>query len=497
MDSQSFQKAMQFLSREDEEDDVTPPSSLADEFDANTESKEFLEALSPLDPDQFDLRKLHKAIQNDVEILTEIWHLIKDISPEKDAKLNCLKDLLSGQLQGKKVLLFTYYKDTARYLYRELGQDKGIKWRESIGNPMIRRMDSGEPTKERQKLIQAFSPVSNGKPEIADSENEVDIMISTDVLSEGQNLQDCGILLNYDLHWNPTRMVQRAGRIDRIGSNFDEIRIHNLFPDAGLERLLGLVESLSQKIAQIDATGFLDASVLGETVHPQNFNTLRRIKEEDGSVIEEQEEFIELASSESMLQQLKSLLASGLNEKLESLPDGIHSGIHRNGYRGLFFYFTAPASNDSNAKQHFWRYFDMQTQKITDNRYTIANLITCAADTPRFLGEVNVFEIQEKVKTDILKSIQSHAAMEAAPKIVDGIQQTISSVLQANLNNPALNRSQTLQALKILRQPMIQSHIRALKSAYEHYQVSRREEELLRRVLEISKEPDETAETEV
>jgi len=249
LDSQSFQKAMQFLSREDEEDDAMLPTSLADEFDANTEAKEFLEALPTLDPSQFDLRKLHKAIQNDVEILTEIWHLIKDITPEKDAKLKRLKDLLADQLKGKKVLLFTYYKDTARYLYRELGQDKGKKWRESIGNPNIRRMDSGEPTKERQKLIQSFSPVSNGKPEIAGSESEVDIMISTDVLSEGQNLQDCGTLLNYDLHWNPTRMVQRAGRIDRIGSNYDEILIHNLFPDAGLELLLGLVESLSQKIA--------------------------------------------------------------------------------------------------------------------------------------------------------------------------------------------------------------------------------------------------------
>jgi len=224
---------------------------------------------------------------------------------------------------------------------------------------------------------------------------------------------------------------------------------------------------------------------------------LRRIKEEDGTVIEEQEEFMELASSESMLQQLKSLLASGLNEKLENLPDGIHSGIHRNGYRGLFFYFTAPDPNNINTRHHFWRYYDVQTQKITDNRYTIANLITCAADTPRFLGEANVFEIQEKVKADILKSIQTQTAMEAAPKIIDGIQQTVSSVLQANLNNPALNRSQTLQALKILRQPMIQSHIRSLKSAYEHYQVSRREEELLKRVLEISKEPDEPIETKI
>ena len=124
-------------------------------------------------------------------------------------------------------------------------------------------------------------------------------------------------------------------RIDRIGSAFDTVTINNLFPDEGLERLLRLVESLSQKIAQIDATGFLDASVLGEMVHPRNFNTLRRIRDEDGTVIQEQEDIVELASSESMLQQLKALLASGAQERLESLPDGIHSGLYRAGYCGL------------------------------------------------------------------------------------------------------------------------------------------------------------------
>ena len=83
---------------------------------------------------------------------------------------------------------------------------------------MIRRMDGGASPTERSRLIQAFAPQSNNRPDLVGSDSEVDILISTDVLSEGQNLQDCGVLVNYDLHWNPTRMVQRAGRIDRIGS---------------------------------------------------------------------------------------------------------------------------------------------------------------------------------------------------------------------------------------------------------------------------------------
>ena len=119
----------------------------------------------------------------------------------------------------------------------------------------------------------------------------MDVLISTDVRPKVRTSRDCGVLVNYDLHWNPTRMVQRAGRIDRIGSNHPLLWVHNMFPEAGLERLLRLVESLNRKITDIDRTGFLDASVLGETVHPRNFNTLRRIMDEDGTVIEEQEQF--------------------------------------------------------------------------------------------------------------------------------------------------------------------------------------------------------------
>ncbi|MCU0486736.1 MAG: phospholipase D-like domain-containing protein, partial [Anaerolineales bacterium] len=264
LDSRSFAKAMQYLAGEDEEDDLTP-TSLADDFDANEDARAFLEKLETLETSQYDLRTLHRALQRDIDLLTDIWHLIKNISAVEDDKLQALKDLLADRLQGKKVLIFTYYKDTARYLFRELGQEKAAAWRTAIGDPKIRRMDSGAAPKDRGRLIQAFSPRSNQKPELVGSADEVDILISTDVLSEGQNLQDCGVLINYDLHWNPTRMVQRAGRIDRIGSEFDTITIHNLFPEAGLERLLRLVENLSQKIAQIDATGFLDASVLGET----------------------------------------------------------------------------------------------------------------------------------------------------------------------------------------------------------------------------------------
>jgi superfamily II DNA/RNA helicase len=171
-------------------------------------------------------------VQHDVDVLSNIWQRVKDIKPDRDAKLARLKELLSKDLKGKKVLVFSYYKDTARYLYRHLGHPENpaaVAFCKKLGGINVRRMDSGADTKERLRIIQGFAPKANGKPEWIGTEREIDVLISTDVLSEGQNLQDCGYLVNYDLHWNPTRMVQRAGRIDRIGTEFEALWIYTCF----------------------------------------------------------------------------------------------------------------------------------------------------------------------------------------------------------------------------------------------------------------------------
>jgi len=513
LDSASFQKAMSFLTREDEEDDATP-SSRADSLDAREEARRFIETLPTLDAALYDLRRLHTDLRHDVAALQAIWQAIAAIAPSQDAKLGRLKDLLAGDLKGQKVLLFSYYKDTTRYLYEQLcaGDAAAQAWRIEAGEPNIRRMDSGVAVRERASIVAHFAPRANGKAEIAGSEREIDILISTDVLSEGQNLQDCGVLINYDLHWNPTRMVQRAGRIDRIGTDYDTLAILNMFPDDGLERLLGLVESLSRKIAAIDQSGFLDASILGEVVHPQNFNTLRRIEDEDTAVVEEQEQFVELVSSEFLLQHLKNLLDSGMREALEELPDGIHSGLAREGARGVFFSFAAQpkpprGATTSPARSHFWRYIDLGQDwrggRIEDNRYVITNLIQCQPDTPRVVpmeGAVDIFALQEQVIESIIQASQEQVAVQEAPKLLDPIQQTIATTLRAYLNSPAFNRKEIVALLQWLAEPQPSVYIKALRKAYETFQVARLPEELVSTVRELrdgsggtAREQNETA----
>ena len=223
------------------------------------------------------------------------------------------------------MLIFSSFKDTTRYVHRCLTADDG--WHKRAGEPLIRRIDSGNHPNERGRILGHFAPVANDAQ--VSEKDAIDILISTDVLSEGQNLQDCGVVINYDLTWNPIRLVQRNGRIDRIGSPHEKITIYNMFPEDELERLLRLVARLTKRITQIDDMGMLDASVLGEVVHPRTFNTIRRIRDEDGTVLDEEEERAELAGPEMLLKQLKEVLSREGFESVADLPDGIHSGLRR------------------------------------------------------------------------------------------------------------------------------------------------------------------------
>jgi len=465
------------------------PISLADEIDANEEARVFLETLGTVDAAAYNLRKLHEAVQHDVDVLSAIWQRVKDIKPEKDAKLARLKDLLSKDLKGKKILIFSYSRDTARYLYRHLGHPENPQaaaFRKKLGGINVRRMDSGADAKERVRIVEGFAPKANGKPDWVGTDKEIDLLISTDVLSEGQNLQDCGYLVNYDLHWNPTRMVQRAGRIDRIGTEFETLWIYNMFPDRGLERLLGLVQSLSLKIADSDQAGFLDASVLGEAVHPRNFNTLRRISEEDGAVIEEEEQVTELASSEFLLQQLRALIDAGGQESLDSLPDGIHSGLAKLGANGIFFYFQGRPAGGSTT--HFWKYYDSKDRRIIDNRYVVANLIACQKDTPRIVDPEKfetVIDLQEKVIEDILQSEEEKRALEVAPRAVDPIQQTVATAIQSFLNHPDVDRKQAIEIIRFLNQPMLTIQVRKLRQSFREFQGGRDIKSLLSNIEDL------------
>src|SRR5699024_7255933 len=190
-----------------------------------------------------NLNELVDQIKIDKQNLSEIIKLIKSIDNEKDIKLQTLKNHLRLNNNTKKLLIFTQFKDTARYLFKYLrDNDFGI----------VAELDSqNNYNNKKEELVAQFAPKAN--PSMFNPDNsEIDILITTDILSEGQNLQDCNTIINYDLTWNPVRIIQREGRIDRITTNHDEIYIYNFIPDDKLDSILNLTQRLAKKIEYIN-----------------------------------------------------------------------------------------------------------------------------------------------------------------------------------------------------------------------------------------------------
>lgn len=477
--SKDFQKAIRFVAR-DEEDDIAA-GSMADELDNVAEAKAYIESLPTVDLNQYELRKLTHDVEADVKTLRSLYQRTEALAAN-EGKLERLKELLAGDLKEKKVLIFSTFKDTTRYLHRRLTQD--AEFLKAAGNPHIRRIDSGNHPDERGHIIAQFAPIGSGRtPTTGD---KIDILISTDVLSEGQNLQDCGIIINYDLTWNPIRLVQRNGRIDRIGSPHTDIAIYNLFPEAELEALLHLIERLNDRISTIDELGLLDGSVLGEVVHPRTFNTIRRIREEDGTVLDEEEARAELAGPEMLLKQLKDLLNRDGTDTLTTLPNGIHSGLRREKCNGMFFYFQAPRSGEG--KRHFWRYIDAKTHEIKENRYEIAQLISCLPDEPRYIGDQDVFVLQDKVIDHILAADREAEAKAAAPTAVDPIQQTVSEEIKDAIRRRSVDREKAKACISFLCQPMGRALHAKLKTAHDSWKESRDDVALVDEVVMLSEQ---------
>lgn len=237
------------------------------------------------------------------------------------------------------------------------------------------------------------------RSEIVDSfmNGKTDILMSTDVLSEGMNLQKAKYLINYDLHWNPTRMIQRAGRIDRIGSPFTEIYVYNFFPEEELEDLLRLVEVLQNKIRDIDSSIGLDATVLGEEVNPKVFGIIRRIKKRDETIFDELEKEV-FGGREKFYQPLMDYLKTKMAGELESIPLGIHSGLKK-GIKGIFFYYKYGGDF------HFWYLYDLSTGEMIKNKTKILDFISCPPDEARVIPDF--FERVYDINAEIIRDIEA------------------------------------------------------------------------------------------
>ena len=239
------------------------------EFDYDDQNTEFFTTGKKvkIDLNDMDYVTWRDSLQQDSEVLELLTLMVADITPEHDTKLQTLLALISEKIErpinadNKKVLVFSAFSDTAEYLYQNVSGY--IKEKYGLNTAMITGTVDGKTTIPKfratfNNVLTCFSPVSKDKallmPGSADC---IDILIATDCISEGQNLQDCDYLVNYDIHWNPVRIIQRFGRIDRIGSRNARIQLVNFWPDLTLDDYINLKSRVEtrMKISVMTSTG--------------------------------------------------------------------------------------------------------------------------------------------------------------------------------------------------------------------------------------------------
>lgn len=272
--------------------------------------------------DDYNIENIRSFIQQDREIVSIIKSVLDDI--KVDTKLNQLKKLLKS-LKGRKVLVFSYFATTIDYLAKEL--NPAFLAELGVQQDQISFLKS-KTSKNKQSIVQRFSPKAQKQTPVNGLINgmpELQLLCSTDVLSEGQNLQDCGIIINYDLHWNPIKMIQRNGRINRLGSSFEEIFIYNFRPEDQLDKFLKLMKKLQDKIKIIGYSVGIDSSVLGEQITEKQFGLIDSIysgdREKQKQAIEELERENDLAFDEAFENDLREFMRKATDEEKENIKN--------------------------------------------------------------------------------------------------------------------------------------------------------------------------------
>lgn len=399
------------------------------DVDEDIITEEMLEAVEELSRDEYDVSEILSDSFQDLDQIAEFMNELRKFKPQHDDKLKALIKLLKGDkvLRNHKVLIFTEFAETARYLRDQLCE-AGIEGVESVDSAT--KMD-------RSTIIRRFSPYYNGSSsaELAEKrESEIRILISTDVLSEGLNLQDATRLINYDLHWNPVRLMQRIGRVDRrLNPEIEEmiltdhpdhkdlrgkISYWNFLPPEELEELLSLYTKVSHKTLRISKTFGIEGKKL---LRPEDdYEALKDfIHQYEGTT----------TPVEKMRLEYKGILKEHpvLADELDGFPLKMFSGKEHpaSGTRAVYFCFRIPRADHfsmpqggefpwtEEAGETRWFLYDLDTEAILDEPDQIVEFLRSEPETPRkcLIEKDTLTEIRRKIEKHIkntdLKKLQA------------------------------------------------------------------------------------------
>ena len=283
-----------------------------------------------------------------------------------DAKLDALERMLVNEHPERKVLVFTQFADTVQYVESQL-RARGVTRVAAVTG------DTADPT----GVAWRFSPKSNGKDNYVTASDELRVLVSTDVLSEGQNLQDCAIVVNYDLPWAIIRLIQRAGRVDRIGQQAPDILCYSFLPAEGIERLIRLRERVRTRLRE-------NAEVVGTDeafFEDEDTKTVVDLYNEKAGILDaEDESDVDLASYAYHIWRNATENDASLRHKIESLPPVVHaSKAHPSQPQqpaGALVYMQTAQGYDA------LTWIDRDGKNVTQSQFDILRAAVCASDTP-------------------------------------------------------------------------------------------------------------------
>ena len=430
---------------------------------------------------EFDVPRLKAAVEADLGLLKQLHARAVAVTRDNDPKLKLLFDRLVEAVQDaeargttdaeirnrRKVLVFSYFADTvewiAEYLREKLATDHRLA--AYRGRMAVVRGTEGYEDVGRRQAVYGFAPESTEAP-AGYTEDRFDILVTTDILAEGMNLQQASRIINYDLPWNPMRLVQRHGRIDRIGSPHADVYLTCIFPDRQIERLLALEERIRRKLAQAAASVGLDqevipGSMVSEHLFADSLAEIKKIKSGDASLFETAGEDLHAHSGEEYRQELRKALER-YERQIKELPGAAGSGLRLGDERGHFFC----ARVDDRV---FLRFVPWDQSKALE-RDSLACLrrITCAEGTARVMAEdlrESAYAAWQRARRDIYQEWQKATDPANLQPSIRPLFKAAAAHVRTHIPD-GMSREEVDRVVEALEAPWGLRHEKAIRSVF-------------------------------
>jgi len=412
-----------------------------------TYAKQFKRRFKWLRPDLFD-EALAEDLKCDAKSLMKVLRTCGDWNSKKDAKLKALTDLLTKTHPKEKVLVFTQFADTVRYLENRL-KAAGIKAIAGVTG------DSSNPTEDAWR----FSPGSNNKRDHVKPDQELRIVVATDVLSEGQNLQDCCIIVNFDLPWAIIRLIQRAGRVDRIGQKSDQILCYSFLPADGVERIIHLRNRVRTRLREnAEVVGTDEAFFDDDHDDMPLFNLYH---EKAGILDGEDDTEVDLASYAYQIWKNAIDANPDLAKTIPAMPNVVFATRHHKPItdqpEGALVYLRTADGNDALA------WVDKNGKSVTESQFSILKAAECSPKTPAVQRHDDHHDMVRKAVEMIVEEEKSVGGQLGRPsgarfRTYERLKHYIESVRGTLFETPELLRAVD----DIYKFPLLQSATDAL-----------------------------------